>query len=713
MTEISESHIKQIAEAIGVSPAQVVQTAILLKNGATVPFIARYRKELTGSLDEVQITSIRDMMLRLEELDKRRAAILTSIVDQDLLTPDLEQAILKASTLAELEDLYLPFRPKRKTRATVAIARGLEPLARQIMAQGAGDPEQMAKKYINPELEVNNIADALSGARDIMAEWINEHRRARRRLRILMEREAKIVSKVSKGKETEASKYATYFEWTELAVRAPSHRILAMLRGEKEGFLKLNIAPEAESAHAQLDRLFYKGNGACAEQVFLSVRDAWKRLLQPSLETEFRNALKRSADEKAIAVFAENLRQLLLAPPLGQQRILAVDPGFRTGCKLVCLDEEGRLLHNETIYPHPPVGQKSQAMAKIQNLVSAYKIEAIAIGNGTAGRETEQLIRKIRFDNDIMALMVNESGASVYSASDIAREEFPDYDVTVRGAVSIGRRLADPLAELVKIDPKSIGVGQYQHDVDQKMLKQSLDDVVASCVNAVGVEANTASKELLSYVSGIGHSLAASIIEYRNTHGPFTSRKDLKKVPRLGDRAFEQAAGFVRIKQSMNPLDQSAVHPESYGVVQRMAADMKATIDQLIEDHSLREKVELQDYVDEKTGMPTLRDIMKELSKPGRDPRQQFDMFEFDKNVSNMTDLHEGMVLPGIVTNITAFGAFVDVGVHQDGLVHISHLADRFVKDPSEIVRLNQKVMVRVLVVDTERKRISLSMKDV
>ncbi len=712
MTEILSKHINRIAEDIGISYKQVALTAGLLKQGATIPFIARYRKELTGSLDEVQITSVRDLLHRFEELEKRRQTVLSSIEEQGKLTPELEHAISQVSTLSELEDLYLPFRPKRKTRATIAIAMGLEPLARKILTQGHDDPHKLAAGYINIENDVPGVEEALAGARDIIAEWINEDSRARGRLRRLMEREARIISKLAKGKEAMATKYATYFEWSELAGRAPSHRILAMLRGEKEGFLKVGIAPEPESAYAILDRLFYKGNGPCSEQVYVSIRDAWKRLMLPSLETEIRNVLKQLADKKAIAVFADNLRQLLLSPPLGQKRVLAIDPGFRTGCKLVCLDEEGRLLHNETIFPHPPASQKTQAMSKIQNLVSAYEIEAIAIGNGTAGRETEQLVRKMRFDKDIMAVMVNESGASVYSASDAARDEFPDYDVTVRGAISIGRRLTDPLAELVKIDPKAIGVGQYQHDVDQKMLKQSLDDVVTSCVNAVGVELNTASKQLLSYVSGIGPALAAAIADYRHHHGAFRSREDLKKVPRLGDKVFEQAAGFIRVGQSPNPLDRSAVHPESYGVVERMANDLGATIEQLIADKSLRERIDLQQYITDKTGLPTLKDILTELSKPGRDPRKGYDMFEFDKGVNSIEDLEEGMVLPGIVTNITAFGAFVDVGVHQDGLVHISHLADRFVKEPAEVVRLNQKVMVRVLAVDRERKRINLSIKE-
>lgn len=712
MENISRLHINKIAGSTGIPPASIEKTAQLLKSGATIPFISRYRKEMTGSLDEVQITGIRDLLSQLEELDKRRASILASVEEQDLLTPELEKAIQNAPTLSELEDLYLPYRPKRKTRATVAIARGLEPLAKIIMEQGDIDLSEKARDFTDIEKEVGTAEDALAGARDIMAEWINEDSRARARIRLLMERDAVIYCHVNKGKETEGQKYETYFKWQEKAREAPSHRILAMFRGEKEGFLKIHIFPEQEAAHSILEKLFVKNNGGCAQQVQMALLDAYKRLLLPSLETEMRNMLKEKADKKAIRVFGENLRQLLLAPPLGQKRILAIDPGFRTGCKVVCLDEEGRLLHNETIYPHPPTGKKGPAMAKIQSLVNAYRIDAIAIGNGTAGRETENLVRKIRFDTDIVAIMVNESGASVYSASDIAREEFPDYDVTVRGAVSIGRRLADPLAELVKIDPKAIGVGQYQHDVNQKLLKQALDDVVMSCVNAVGVEINTASKQLLTYVSGIGPALAESIVEYRNTNGPVKSRRELLNISRLGARAFEQSAGFIRVAQSENPLDKSAVHPESYDLVEQMAKDLGASVADMIQDKTLHQKIRLNQYVTNDRGLPTLQDIMGELDRPGRDPRKQFDLFAFDQNITKMEDLREGMVLPGIVTNITAFGAFVDIGIHQDGLVHISELADRFVRDPAEIVTLNQKVQVRVLSVDTARKRIALSMKD-
>ena len=712
MTDTVQTYTNTIAEQTGISARSVAQTVSLLKSGATIPFISRYRKEMTGSLDEVQITSVRDLLSRLEELDKRREAVLSSIREQGKLGPELEESIRQVTTLSELEDIYLPYRPKRKTRASVAVSKGLDPLARVLMNQRSVDLMSRAEAFVNPGKEVASAEDALAGARDIVAEWISEDRSSRERLRRLMKREAFIFCKVGRGKEEEAVKYASYFDWSEKAVKAPSHRLLAMFRGEKEGLLKVQIAPDQEAGLAILEQLFVSGEGACSDQVRLALRDAYKRLLLPSLETEMRNSLKEMADKKAIEVFGQNLRQLLLAPPMGQKRILAIDPGYRTGCKVVCLDEEGRLLHNENIYPHPPVGQKKQAMAKIQSLADAYRIEAIAIGNATAGRETEHLIRRIRFDQEVTAVMVNESGASVYSASDIAREEFPDYDVTVRGAVSIGRRLADPLSELVKIDPKSIGVGQYQHDVDQKMLRQALDDVVVSCVNAVGVEANTASKELLAYVSGIGPSLAAAIVSYRNENGPFRSRKELLKVPRLGERAFEQAAGFVRVAQSDHPLDRSAVHPESYPVVERMARDLKVGVQDLIRDEKLRQQIKLEDYAGGQTGMPTLKDIMQELARPGRDPRESYDMFEFDKDVFRIQDLREGMVLPGIVTNVTAFGAFVDVGVQQDGLVHISHMADRFVSNPADVVSLNQKVKVKVLSVDVERKRIGLSMKE-
>lgn len=709
---IPAHHVSLIASELNLAARQVSRTAELLKEGATVPFISRYRKELTGSLDEVQVGQIRDRMSQLEELDKRREAILSSIREQEKLTPELEKSILEARTLSELEDLYLPYRPKRKTRATIAIAKGLEPLARMLFLQERFDPQEKALAFVDEEKGVATVEEALAGARDIIAEWVNEDAAARAAMRRLYERDAVIRSRVAKGKETEGQKYETWFDWSEKIQKAASHRILAMFRGENEGFLKLDIAPDKEAALELLNRRFVKGRTPASEQVALAVDDAYKRLLGPSMETEIRNLLKEVADREAIRVFADNLRQLLLSPPLGQKRILAIDPGFRTGCKLVCIDREGKLLHNETIYPHPPQSQWKLAAAKIHSLVNAYQIEAIALGNGTAGRETEQLVRSIRFDKPVVAVMVNESGASVYSASAVAREEFPDYDVTVRGAVSIGRRLADPLAELVKIDPKSIGVGQYQHDVDQKMLKSSLDQVVESVVNAVGVELNTASKELLTYVSGVGPSLAAAIVKHRNENGPFSSRQALKKVPRLGEKAFEQAAGFIRVNQSVNPLDRSAVHPESYAVVEKMAGDLGVDVATLMADQALQKKIKLEDYANDKIGLPTLKDIQQELAKPGRDPRQKFDAFEFDSSVNSIEDLREGMILPGVVTNITAFGAFVDVGVHQDGLVHISQLANAFVSNPNDVVKLNQKVMVKVLQVEVERKRITLSMKE-
>ena len=709
--EALKAHIDHISASTGISAEQVEQTADLLKAGATVPFIARYRKEKTGSLDEVQITSIRDLLVRLEELDKRREVILASIEAQGAMTDALRRAIGAASRMSELEDLYLPFRPKRQTRATVARARGLEPLARIVMAGRETRLAERAKAFIQKDKEIHTVDDALAGARDIIAEWVSEDREARQRLRRLMESNAMLSSSVSAGKEEEGAKYKAWYKWSEQAAKAPSHRVLALFRGEKEGFLKVSLGTEEEAALSILKKRFIATGGPCAEQVNQALADAWKRLLHPSLETELRKRLKEKADRKAIAVFAENLRQLLLAPPLGQKRILAIDPGFRTGCKVVCLDKEGQLLHNETIYPHPPQNNKKGAMAKIHSLVEAYDVEAIAIGNGTAGRETEELVRRIRFSRDVLAVMVNESGASVYSASAVAREEFPDYDVTVRGAVSIGRRLADPLSELVKIDPKAIGVGQYQHDVDQKMLKQSLDDVVASCVNSVGVEVNTASKELLTYVSGIGPALAGAIVDWRNKEGALQSRQELLKVPRLGPKAFEQSAGFLRVACSDNPLDKSAVHPESYGLVEQMARDLGVSVPELLGDESLRRKIRPEQYVSAEKGLPTIRDILQELERPGRDPRKSFSSVAFHKEITRMEDLREGMVLPGIVTNITAFGAFVDIGVHQDGLVHISELADRFVRDPAEVVRINQGVQVKVLSVDIPAKRIGLSMK--
>ena len=701
-----------IAEQLNLGPRQVEKTIELLEQGATIPFIARYRKEVTGSLNEVQITAIRDLLVKLKELDKRREAILASINDQGKLTPELEKQILAAANMTELEDLYLPYKPKRRTRATMAIERGLEPLANELQKQYSCNISQMAAKYVNPDKGVNTAEEALAGARDIIAERVSENAQARNRIRNIFRRSAQLTSKVVKNKEEEADKYESWFDWKENTLRAPSHRILALFRGEEEGMLRVHVMPESDdSALEALERQFVSGRYESSEQVRSAVRDGYKRLLQPSIETEFHNLLKEKADKEAIRIFADNLRQLLLASPLGQKRILAIDPGFRTGCKTVCLDAQGQLLHNETIYPFTSVREERAAIAKLEALVEAFHIEAIAIGNGTAGRETEEVVKRCHFKGKVIAVMVSENGASVYSASEVARREFPEYDVTVRGAVSIGRRLMDPLSELVKIDPQSIGVGQYQHDVNQSLLQDSLNDVVVSCVNSVGVELNTASRELLSYVSGLGPALADKIVDYRNRQGAFTSRQELKKVERLGDKAFEQCAGFLRVRESDNPLDRSAVHPERYALVQQMATDAGATVDQLMGNKDLRQKIDINRYVTADCGLPTLQDIMKELDKPGLDPRARFEVFEFDKNISRIEDVKAGMELPGIVTNITAFGAFVDIGVHQDGLVHISQLANRRVNDPSEVVTLHQHVRVKVLDVDLRRRRISLTMK--
>ena len=701
-----------IAEQLNLGVRQVEKTIDLLEQGATVPFIARYRKEVTGSLNEVQITAIRNLLIKLKELDKRREAILSSINEQGKLTPELEKQIATATTMTELEDLYLPFKPKRRTRATMAIERGLEPLANELQKQYSCNIEQLASRYLNPDKGVNTIEEALAGARDIIAERVSENQQARNHVRGLFRRSAMLSSKVVKNKEDEAGKYESWFDWKENAMRAPSHRILALFRGEEEGMLRVHVLPDNdEPAYQTLERQFVCGHYESSDQVRMAVHDGYKRLLQPSIETEFYNLLKEKADKEAIRVFAENLRQLLLASPLGQKRILAIDPGFRTGCKTVCLDAQGQLLHNETIYPFTSVREERAAIAKLEALVEAFRIEAIAIGNGTAGRETEEIVKRCRFKSKVIAVMVSENGASVYSASEVARREFPDYDVTVRGAVSIGRRLMDPLSELVKIDPKSIGVGQYQHDVNQTLLQESLNDVVVSCVNSVGVELNTASRELLSYVSGIGPSLAEKIVDYRNRQGAFQSRQELKNVERLGDKAFEQCAGFLRVRESANPLDHSAVHPERYALVEKMATDHGTSVQQLMTDKSLRDNIDINKYVSADCGLPTLKDIMKELDKPGLDPRARFEVFEFDKNVTHIEDVKEGMELPGIVTNITAFGAFVDIGVHQDGLVHISQLANRRVNDPSEVVHLHQHVHVKVLEVDLRRRRISLTMK--
>jgi len=702
----------KVAVQLGIDPKQVSAAVQLLDEGATVPFIARYRKEMTGSLDEVQIAAVRDRMELLRTLEQRRKFILETIEEQGKLTDELRDKISAADTLTQLEDLYLPYKPKRKTRATMAREKGLEPLAQLVFAQSNFDLNAEAAKYVSAEKGVADADEALDGARDIIAEWINENMEAREKLRALFKSKAIIRSRMVAGKEEEGEKFRDYFAWDEALMQCPSHRMLAMRRGENEGVLLLDIAPDADEAIALLEKLFVKTRNAAGEQVQAAVLGAYKRMLQPSLETEFRQLTKESADEKAIQVFADNLRELLLASPLGQKTILALDPGFRTGCKTVVLDRQGKLLEHGVIYPHASAGERRSAEDQVFRLLAKHQVEAIAIGNGTAGRETEEFIRSIEeLPKEIMIVMVNESGASIYSASEAAREEFPEQDITVRGAISIGRRLSDPLAELVKIDPKSIGVGQYQHDVDQNLLKKKLDEVVESCVNRVGVELNTASKQLLTYVSGIGPQLAKSIVEYRDENGPFRSRKELLHVPRLGEKAFEQAAGFLRIRDSRHPLDGSAVHPESYHIVERMANDLGCSIDDLLREKELRKKIDVKKYVSETVGLPTLNDIVSELDKPGRDPRKSFEVFKFEDGVNSIEDLREGMKLPGIVTNVTNFGAFVDIGVHQDGLVHVSQLSDRFVDDPNKIVKVAQKVMVTVMEVDVKRKRISLSMK--
>jgi len=709
---LNEQYVLKIAGEMKLADRQVAATALLFEEGATVPFIARYRKELTGSLDEVAITTIRDRLAQLQQLDDRRDTILKTVEQQGKLTEELRDKILAAETLAVLEDLYLPYRPKRRTRAMIAREKGLEPLAQMIFEQRPDlDPDKEAAGFVDPEKGVESTEAALAGARDIIAEQASEDQQARSRTRDLFFGRGLYESKVIEGKETEGIKYKDYFDWQEPVKSAPSHRVLAMRRGEKEGFLRMRVTVPEPDALAILEQLFVKGDGPSSRQVKEAVADGYKRLLSPSIETEVRLEGKNQADQTAIRVFAENLRQLLLAPPLAGKNVLALDPGFRTGCKVACLDRQGKLIYDDVIYPFQAEARARADAEKLKALCDKLQIEAIAIGNGTASRETEGFVRKIPLSGDIPVVSVNESGASIYSASDVAREEFPDKDVTVRGAVSIGRRLMDPLAELVKIDPKSIGVGQYQHDVDQGRLKQGLDDVVVSCVNSVGVEVNTASKQLLMYVSGLGPQLAQNIVEYRNEHGPFGSRRELMEVPRLGAKAFEQAAGFLRIRGAANPLDASAVHPESYSIVDRMVADVGCSVVELMADESLRRKIRLESYLAEGVGMPTLTDIMQELAKPGRDPRRQFEVFEFSKEVSTIEDVKPGMRLPGVVTNVTAFGAFVDIGVHQDGLVHVSELADRFVKDPAEVVKVHQRVFVTVLAVDLERHRIALSLK--
>jgi uncharacterized protein len=710
---MQSNFVSKIAAQLSLSAQQVSNTLSLLEGGATIPFISRYRKEATGNLDEVQVGAIRDLNKQLEELEKRREFIMGSIAEQGKMAPELESKIRAAGSVQLLEDLYLPFKQKRKTRAVIAREKGLEPLAQRLFRQERMDVVMEAERFADPAKGVNSSDEALQGARDIIAEWINEDIAVRDSMRILYNRKAAVSSRVVKSKKEEGIKYKDYFEFDEPLQRIPSHRLLALLRGENEGFLSLSVGPGTEEALELLERRVIKGNNEAAGQVRLAYTDCYKRLLGPAMETEARNLAKEKADNEAIRVFADNVRQLLLESPLGQKSVIAIDPGFRTGCKVVCLSPQGDLLHNETIYPHSGQRESADAENKLVHKIQAYKIEAIAIGNGTAGRETETFVQKLRVPHPVQVIMVNESGASVYSASTVAREEFPDYDITVRGAVSIGRRLMDPLAELVKIDPKSIGVGQYQHDVDQGKLQDSLNDVVSSAVNAVGVEVNTASKQLLTYVSGLGPVLAQNIVKYRKENGPFKSRKQLMKVARMGDKAFEQAAGFLRINDSDHPLDSSAVHPESYGIVEKMAKDLGCGVKDLLANAELRKQLNLQQYVNDKTGMPTLKDIMKELEKPGRDPRAEFRLFSFDKNITEVKHLHEGMVLQGIVTNITAFGCFVDIGVHQDGLVHISELASRFVKDPNEVVKLRQQVRVKVLEVDSSRKRIQLSMKQV
>jgi uncharacterized protein len=708
---LDQSTFKKIANQLQISEHQTQNTLKLLDEGATIPFIARYRKELTGSLDEVVIGAIRDLHTKITELEERRNVILDTIEKQGNLNPELKGKIEKAGTITELEDLYLPFKPKRKTRASIARERGLEPLAKIIIKQTDNNVEFCSKPFLSNE--VPSIEDALQGARDIISEWISENVSARNICRNSFQNDAIITSKVSKGKEEDGAKYRDYFDFSEPLKRCPSHRLLAMRRGENEGFLKVKIEPGEDEVIDKLEHYFVKARNAAAEQVAFAVKDSYKRLLQPSIENEFAGGSKQKADDEAIRVFADNLRQLLMAPPLGSKKILAIDPGFRTGCKIVCLDKLGTLQVNETIYPHPPQNNTTGAAQTIHSLLKKHTIEAIAIGNGTAGRETEDFIKNLGLDKAIQIFMVNENGASIYSASAVAREEFGDYDVTVRGTISIGRRLMDPLSELVKIDPKSIGVGQYQHDVDQTNLQKKLDEVVISCVNQVGVDLNIASKHLLKYVSGLGSQIAENIVEYRTLNGAFRSREDLKKVARLGPKAYEQCAGFLRIRNAKNPLDNSAVHPESYGIIKKMASDMNCDVIDFLKTESLRKSIQINNYVTASIGLPTLNDIVQELAKPGRDPRDEAKAFSFDATIHTIDDLRTGMVLPGIVTNITNFGAFVDIGVKQDGLVHISHLSNRFISSPSEVVSLNQQVTVKVMEVDSIRKRIQLSMKDV
>ncbi len=703
-------HLDIIAKSLNIAQKQIENTVHLFAEGATIPFIARYRKEATNGLDEVQIAAIQKEQKRLEEVDKRRESILKSIEEQGKLTGELKQKIEATWEITELEDLYLPYKRKRKTRASVARERGLEPLAQIIMEQKSHLIESLAEKYINEE--VPTVESVLQGARDIIAELVSEDQQARNSIRQVFKRVATVKTKIARGKEEEGKQYQDYFEFEENLQKIPSHRLLAILRAEAQGVLRVNIEPEAEQAIYKLERQFVKGYGKAADQVKMAVEDSYKRLLAPSIETEFRNMAKEKADTEAIEVFSNNLKQLLLAPPLGQKRVLAIDPGYRTGCKVTCLNENGDLLYHTAIYPHPPQNQQNEATKTVQHLVQKFGIQAIAIGNGTASRETVSFCRSIRFEVPVAVFTVNEAGASIYSASDIAREEFPEQDITVRGAVSIGRRLMDPLAELVKIDPKSIGVGQYQHDVNQIKLKENLDRTVESCVNAVGININTASKHLLTYVSGLGPSLANNIVQYRSEIGTFKSRAELKKVPRMGAKAFEQSAGFLRIRSPKNPLDNTGVHPESYPIVAQMAKDLGVSIENLIENAELRSKIDLKRYINDHIGLPTLQDIMKELAKPGLDPRGEAKTFEFDAHIRTIEDVREGMVLPGIITNITKFGAFVDIGIKESCLVHVSQLSSTFVTNPADVVKLNQEVQVKVISIDIQRGRISLSMKD-
>ncbi|MDR2130349.1 MAG: RNA-binding transcriptional accessory protein [Odoribacteraceae bacterium] len=703
--------VAYVVEKSGFANHHVQPLLALLDEGATIPFIARYRKEVTGSMDEVQIEQVYTLYGQFKELEKRKKTVIDSIEQQGKLTPDLRQQIEKCMLPSELEDVYLPYKPKRQTRASKAKERGVEPLAAWLIRQEAGDVRARAAEYVKEGMETEE--EVLQGARDIIAEWVSENERSRNTVRRFFDRTAQVVAKVVKGKEAEGEKFLDYFDYSEALRRVPSHRMLAIRRGEGLGILKVKIEIADEAALAALEKQYVKAKNDCAAQVSLAVRDGYKRLLLPSIESEYLHASKQKADEEAIKVFAENLRQLLLAPPLGSKRVLAIDPGYRTGCKVVCLAETGQLLYNETIYPHPPRGESTRAAAKLASLVDAYRIEAIAIGNGTAGRETEQFVRAVRFNRPVLLFAVSENGASIYSASKVAREEFPEYDVTVRGAISIGRRLMDPLAELVKIDPKSIGVGQYQHDVDQARLKESLDRIVASCVNRVGVNVNTASQHLLTHVSGLGPVLAENIVEYIRENAPFRDRQELKKVKRMGEKAYEQCAGFLRIEGAKNPLDNSSVHPESYPVVERMVRDLGIPIEQLIGNEAACAAIDLNRYVDDRVGLPTLRDIVEELKKPGRDPRPPAKVFSFAENIHAIEDLVEGMVVPGIVTNITNFGLFVDIGVKQDGLVHVSEIAEKYIANPANVIALHQHVMVKVLRVDRSRGRIILSMRQV